>query len=158
MVFFQLPFCAPYFRELFSFVPLLPCPFISTSYNSDGRSAQAHDILDSTGDGRIVVEAVLNKELVGHLQVPHCHVVERARLDQSDSAHGSRLRVEARAAGAAEREHVVLARETLACVLGGGAGDDAQRVGRDGEVGAVAGAAPLLAVGAVADGRRDGVA
>ena len=92
------------------------------------------------------------------MQVPHCRVVEHARLDKSDGTHGSRLREEARTTGAAEGKNVVLAGQALAGVLDGGAGDDAQRVGGDGEIRTVAGAAPLLTVGGVADGRRDGVA
>lgn len=128
------------------------------SYHLDSRSTKVHDMLDSAVDSRVKVEAVLDKQLVGNLEVAHSGIVESARLDQSHAAERGRLRVQARTAGTAECEHMILARKALASVGDGSAGGDVQRISRDGEVRGVAGATPFLAVSAVADSGRDGVA
>lgn len=91
-------------------------------------------MLDSAVDSRVEVEAVLDEQLVGHLEIAHSGVVESARLDQSHGAKRGRLRVQASTAGTAECEHMVFAREALASIGDGCAGGDVQRISRDGEV------------------------
>lgn len=84
--------------------------------------------------------------------------IQPTTLDARHIRHDLQLGVQARAAGRAEPVLVDLAGRAFCVVVFGAAFGDLEGVARDDDVGGVGCACPLLAVGAVAEGRGGGLA